>query len=155
MESKPGLTSEEITNMINKILSGVQDNKHQKSRHRIFHNIPLTPPPSRRLNVVSKNNGASKIKKYPKVDLGDGCGNLSIKTHLNNIWKSVHSIEDDIYYGIFKRLSNIENELRCGKIEELVRLKGNESGFRETLFLTFPRIFNTFSTCFAKRYDCL
>ncbi|CAG8734793.1 28707_t:CDS:2, partial [Racocetra persica] len=29
-------------------------------------------------------------------DLGDGCGNLTIKTHLNNIWKSVHSIENDI-----------------------------------------------------------
>ncbi|CAG8666303.1 17253_t:CDS:1, partial [Acaulospora morrowiae] len=66
------------------------------SRH-IFHNTPPTPPTPRRLNDnVSKNSGAGKIKNYPKVDLGDGGGNLSIKTHLNNIWKSVHSIENDI-----------------------------------------------------------
>src|SRR2546421_7533434 len=120
-ESKPGLAQDEVMNIINKILSGAQDIKLQKSHRGIFHNIPPAP---RRLNDdVSKNSGASKIKKYPKIDLGDGGGNLSIKTHLNNIWKSVHSIEDDIYYGIFKRLSNIENEPRCGKIEELVRLK--------------------------------
>ena len=95
-----------------------------KSHHGIFRNIPPVLSSSRRLNDDAfKNSKATKNKKYPKVDLGDGCGKLSIKTHLNNIWKSVHSIEDDIYYGIFKRLSNIENELRCRKIEELVRLK--------------------------------
>jgi len=111
-------------NIINKILSGAQDIKHQKSHHGIFRNIPLIPPTPRRLDDdASKNSGVTKNKKYPKVDLDDGGGNLSIKTHLNNIWKSVHSIENDTYYGIFKRLSNIENELRCGKIEELVRLK--------------------------------
>ncbi|CAG8542086.1 10076_t:CDS:2 [Paraglomus occultum] len=64
----------------------------------------------------TKNNRfskATKNKKYPKVDLGDGCGNLSIKTHLNNIWKSVHSIENDIEYGIFEKLCIIEYELSC------------------------------------------
>ncbi|CAG8667675.1 10428_t:CDS:2, partial [Paraglomus occultum] len=88
---------EEITNTINKILSDVENNKHRKRRHGIFHITPPAPPLPRRLNGdFSKNNRASKIKKYPKVDLGDGCGKLSIKTHLNNIWKSVHSIENDI-----------------------------------------------------------
>ena len=62
---------------------------------------------------ASKNSGATKNKKYPKVDLGDGCGNLSIKTHLNNIWKSVHSIENDIEYGVFEKLRIIEYELSC------------------------------------------
>ncbi|CAG8437756.1 1703_t:CDS:2, partial [Acaulospora colombiana] len=92
-EAKPGLAQEE---------------------QRIFHNIPPVPPSSRKLNDdVSKNSGASKIKKYPKVDLDDGCGKLSIKTHLNNIWKSVHSIENNIEYGIFEKLRIIEYELSC------------------------------------------
>ncbi|CAG8671977.1 11248_t:CDS:1, partial [Acaulospora colombiana] len=99
-KSKPGLAQEEVMNIINKILSGAQDIKHQKSHRGIFHNIPPAPPTPRILNDdVSKNSGASNIKKYPKIDLGDGGGNLSIKTHLNNIWKSVHSIENDIEYG--------------------------------------------------------
>ncbi|CAG8636396.1 2347_t:CDS:2, partial [Diversispora eburnea] len=93
VKSKAGLIKDEITNMINKILSDVENNK------RLDNDVP-------------KNSRVSKNKKYPKVDLGDGCGKLSLKTYLNNIWKSVHSIENDIYYGIFKRLSNIENELR-------------------------------------------
>ncbi|CAG8657018.1 7457_t:CDS:2, partial [Diversispora eburnea] len=126
---KSDLSKEEITNIIKKLLSNTKDNKYQKSNHGIFHNITPIPPPFRRLNDdIPKNSRASKNKKYPKVDLGDGCEKLSLKTHLNNIWKSVHSIEDDTYYGIFKRLFNIENELRCGKIEELVRLNDNESG---------------------------
>ncbi|CAG8755171.1 19071_t:CDS:1, partial [Dentiscutata erythropus] len=126
-KSKAGLIKDEITNMINKILSDVENNKHRKRHHKISRNIPPAPP--RRLNDdVPKNNRASKNKKYPKVDLSDGCGKLSIKTYFNNIWKSVHSIENDIYYEIFKRLSNIENELRFGKIEELIWLNDNESG---------------------------
>ncbi|CAG8617827.1 9388_t:CDS:1 [Diversispora eburnea] len=126
---KSNLTIEEITNISKKLLSNAKDNKHQKSHHEIFRNITPVPPPFRRLNNdVPKNSRASKNKKYSKVDLGDGCRKLSLKTYLNYIWKSVHFIEDDIYYGIFKRLSNIENELRCGKIEELVRLNDNESG---------------------------
>ncbi|CAG8650072.1 2656_t:CDS:1, partial [Diversispora eburnea] len=56
---------------------------------------------------------ASKNKKYPKVDLGDRCKKLSIKMHLNNIWKSVHSIENDIEYGVFEKLRIIEYELSC------------------------------------------
>jgi len=101
-------------NIINKILSGAQDIKHQKSRRGIFHNIPPAPPTPRRLNDdVSKNSGAGKIKKYPKIDLSDGGGKLSIKTHLNNIWKSVHSIENDIEYGVFEKLRIIEYELSC------------------------------------------
>ncbi|CAG8598161.1 4966_t:CDS:1, partial [Dentiscutata heterogama] len=85
-ESKYGLTSEEVANTIKKILSGAQYIKHQKSHHGIFHNIPPVLPTPRRLNDdVSKNSGAGKIKKYPKIDLGDGYGNLSIKTYLNNI----------------------------------------------------------------------
>ena len=36
-----------------------------------------------------------------------------IKTHLDNIWKSVHSIENDIEYGIFEKLRIIEYELSC------------------------------------------
>ncbi|CAG8608997.1 7992_t:CDS:2, partial [Diversispora eburnea] len=90
------------------------DNKHQKNHHGIFCNITPVPLPSRRLNDdVPKNSRASKNKKYPKVDLGDGCGKLSLKTHLNNIWKSVHSIENDIEYGIFEKLHIIEYELSC------------------------------------------
>src|SRR5438128_9114771 len=127
-ESKPGLAQEEVMNIINKILSGAKDNKHQKSHHEIFRNITPVPPPSRRLNDdIPKNSRASKNKKYPKVDLGDGCGKLSIKTHLNNIWKSVHYIENDIEYGIFVKLHNIENELRCRKKAESTWLKDNES----------------------------
>ncbi|CAG8656496.1 11217_t:CDS:2, partial [Diversispora eburnea] len=60
-----------------------------------------------------ENSGTTKNKKYPKVDLGDGGGNLSIKTHLNNIWKSVHSTKNDIEYGIFEKLRIIEYELSC------------------------------------------
>ncbi|CAG8644112.1 9617_t:CDS:1, partial [Diversispora eburnea] len=111
---KSDLSIEEITNIIKKLLSNAKNNKHQKSYHEIFHNITPVPPPSRRLNDnVPKNSRASKNKKYPKVDLGDGCGKLSIKTHLNNIWKSVHSIEDDIEYRIFEKLCIIEYELSC------------------------------------------
>jgi hypothetical protein len=33
--------------------------------------------------------------------------------HLNNIWKSVHSIENDIEYRIFEKLCIIEYELSC------------------------------------------
>nr|CAG8446639.1 4440_t:CDS:2 [Entrophospora candida] len=109
-----GLAQEEFMNIINKILSGAQDIKHQKSHHGIFRNIPLVPPTPRRLDDdASKNSGAGKIKKYPKVDLGDGSGNLSIKTHLNNIWRLVHSIENDIEYRIFEKLCIIEYELSC------------------------------------------
>ena len=85
--------------------------------------MPPVPPTLRRLNDdVFKNSGATKNKKYPKagskshcsaIDLGDGCGKLSIKTHLNNIWKSVHSIENYIEYGIFEKLRIIEYELSC------------------------------------------
>ncbi|CAG8601083.1 11567_t:CDS:2, partial [Diversispora eburnea] len=117
---KSDLSKKEITNITKKLLSNTKDNKYQKSHHGIFHNITPVPPLFRRLNDdVPKNIRVSKNKKYPKVDLGDRCGKLSLKIYLNNIWKSVHSIEDDIYYGIFKRLFNIENELRFGKIEEL------------------------------------
>ncbi|CAG8634264.1 1244_t:CDS:1 [Diversispora eburnea] len=125
-KSKADLIKDEITNMINKILSDAENNKYRKRHHKISRNI--SPAPPRRLDDdVPENSRASKNKKYPKVDLGDGCGKFSLKTHLNNIWKSVHFIENDIYYGIFKRLFNIENELRGGKIEELVRLNDNES----------------------------
>ncbi|CAG8596363.1 1174_t:CDS:2, partial [Diversispora eburnea] len=55
----------------------------------------------------------SKNKKYPKVDLGNGCEKLSLKTHLNNIWKSVYSIENDIEYGVFDKLRIIDYELSC------------------------------------------
>ena len=60
-ESKPGLAQEEVMNIINKILSGAQDIKHQKSHHGIFHNMPPVPPMPRRLDDdVSKNHGVSK-----------------------------------------------------------------------------------------------
>jgi len=36
--------------MIKKILSDVEDNKHRKRRHGIFHNIPPAPPLPRRLD---------------------------------------------------------------------------------------------------------
>ncbi|CAJ0924801.1 3420_t:CDS:2 [Entrophospora sp. SA101] len=112
------ITLDELVDMFKKLSLRSKDNKQRKRYHS---NIsPVSPTPGRLNDDVSKNSGASKIKKYPKVDLGDGCGNLSIKTHLNNIWKSIHSIEDDIYYGIFKRLSNIENELRARKIRSTV-----------------------------------
>src|SRR5439155_3457493 len=114
-ESKPGLAQEEVMNIINKILLNIEDRLEESllcnNKQRIFRNIPPTPPAPptpRRLNDdVPKNSRASKNKKYPKVgskshcsaiDLGDGCGKLSIKTHLNNIWNSVHSIENDIEY---------------------------------------------------------
>ena len=103
-ESKPGLAQEEVMNIINKILLNIEDRLEESllcnNKQRIFRNIPLIPPTPRRLDDdASKNSGVTKNKKYPKVDLGDGCGKLSIKTHLNNIWKSVHSIENDIEYG--------------------------------------------------------
>ncbi|CAG8652328.1 10165_t:CDS:2, partial [Paraglomus occultum] len=64
----------------------VENHKHRKRRHGIFHNTPPAPLLPRRMDDnVSKHSKATKNKKYPKVDLGDGCGNLSIKTHLNNI----------------------------------------------------------------------
>ncbi|CAG8535343.1 2693_t:CDS:1, partial [Paraglomus occultum] len=64
-ESKPGLAQEELMNIINKILSGAQDIKHQKSHHGIFHNIPPAHPPSRRLNDdVSKNKSKKNKVKY-------------------------------------------------------------------------------------------
>ncbi|CAG8438888.1 9105_t:CDS:2 [Cetraspora pellucida] len=111
MESKPGLAQEEVINIINKILSGAQDIKHQKSHRGIFHNIPSAPQTPRRLNDdVSKNSRAGKIKKYPKIDLSDGGEKLSIKTHLNNIWKSVYSIENDIEYGVFEKLRIIDSD---------------------------------------------
>src|SRR4051812_31745484 len=47
---KSDLSTEEITNMIKKILSNVEDNKHRKKRHGIFHNIPPAPPLPRRLD---------------------------------------------------------------------------------------------------------
>ncbi|CAG8683934.1 16881_t:CDS:1, partial [Cetraspora pellucida] len=79
---------------------------------------------------VSKNSGASKIKKYPKIYLGDGDRNLSIKTHLNNIWESDHFIENDIEYRNFganqplaKKLCNIEYELSCINKAKLARNK--------------------------------
>ncbi|RHZ80846.1 hypothetical protein Glove_131g92 [Diversispora epigaea] len=82
--------------------------------------IPLieegsTPTGSSLSHKVSstKNRRISKIKKYPKIDLGNGGGNLLIKIHLNNIWKSVYSIENDIEYRIFEKLCIIEYELSC------------------------------------------
>ncbi|CAG8556128.1 275_t:CDS:1, partial [Paraglomus occultum] len=98
---KSDLSIEEITNMI-KILSLRSEDNKQRKRH--YDNIPPISPAHRRV---------SKIKKYPKIDLGDGCGKLSIKTHLNNIWKSVHFIENDIEYEIFEKLRIIEYELIC------------------------------------------
>ncbi|CAG8618014.1 10356_t:CDS:2, partial [Diversispora eburnea] len=96
---KSDLLIEEITNMIKILSLRSEDNKQRKKYHG---NIPPVSPTHRR---VSKN------KKYPKVDLGDGCGKLSLKTHLNNIWKSVHSIENDIEYGVFEKLRIIKYEL--------------------------------------------
>ncbi|CAG8578221.1 1619_t:CDS:1 [Diversispora eburnea] len=123
-ESKPGLAQEGVMNIINKILLNIEDRFEESllcnNKQRIFHNIPPVPPPSRRLNDdVPKNSRASKNKKYPKVDLGDGYGKLSLKTYLNNIWKSVHSIENDIEYGIFKKLRIIEYKLSCINKEKL------------------------------------
>src|SRR6266542_6511079 len=134
MESKSDLTLEELVDMFKKLSLRSKDNMYRKKRHGIFCNKPHVPPPSRRLNDnVSKNSRASKIKIYPKVDLGDECGKLSIKMHLNNIWKSVHSTENDIEYGIFVKLRNIENELRCRKKAELTQLKDNESDSSDSL----------------------
>src|SRR6185369_11799177 len=48
--TKSNLSIEEITNMIKKILSDAEDNKHRKRRHGIFHNIPPAPPSPRRLD---------------------------------------------------------------------------------------------------------
>ncbi|CAG8635582.1 3126_t:CDS:2, partial [Diversispora eburnea] len=53
----------------------------------------------------------SMNKKYLKVDLGNGCEKFSLKTHLNNIWKSVHSIENDIEYGVFDKLHLSDSSL--------------------------------------------
>ncbi|CAG8853644.1 29412_t:CDS:1, partial [Gigaspora margarita] len=54
---KSDLLLEELTNMIKKSLSDIQDNKH----HRIFCNMPPAHSPSRRLNDdVSKNSGTSE-----------------------------------------------------------------------------------------------
>ncbi|CAG8581400.1 8541_t:CDS:1, partial [Paraglomus occultum] len=110
--SKLDQTLDKLVDMFKKLSLRSEDNKHRKRHHGIFHSIPHMPPIPRRYDF-SKNNRASKIKKYPKVDLGDGCGRLSIKTHLNNIWKSVYSIENDIEYGIFEKLRIIECELSC------------------------------------------
>ncbi|CAG8591035.1 227_t:CDS:2, partial [Diversispora eburnea] len=127
-ESKPGLTQEEVVNIINKILSGAQNIKHQKSHRRIFHNIPPAPPTSRRLNDnVLKNSRASKNKKYSKVDLDDGCGKLSLKMYLNNIRKSVYSIENNIEYGVFDKLRIIKYELSCINKSKLSWVKSDSS----------------------------
>ncbi|CAJ0839946.1 3514_t:CDS:2, partial [Entrophospora sp. SA101] len=65
MESKPGLAQEEAINIINKILSGTQNIKHQKSHRGIFHNIPPAPPTPRRLNDdVSKNKSKKNRVNY-------------------------------------------------------------------------------------------
>ncbi|CAG8576350.1 4959_t:CDS:2 [Paraglomus occultum] len=120
-ESKSGLTQEEVMNITKKLLSNAKDNKHQKRHHGIFSNIPLTPPPSRRLNDdVSKNSGASH-----------GGGKLSIKTLLNNIWKKVYSLENSIDNicealiedQILERLIKIEKELKHIKRVSAVGLK--------------------------------
>ena len=61
---------EEITNMIKKILSDVEDNKHQKRRHGIFCNVPHVHLIPRRLDDgVSKNSRASK-KNRVKYSIG-------------------------------------------------------------------------------------
>ena len=124
----------EITNMIKKSLAGIQDIKYQKKRHGIFHNMPPVPPMPRRLDdYVFKNSRATKNKKFPKVDLGDGCGKLLIKTHLNNIWKSVHSIENDIEYGIFEKLCIIEYELSCINKAKLSWIKSKTEPYNSCL----------------------
>jgi len=69
---------------------------------------------------VSKISRANKSMKYPKVDLGHGDGKLSIETHLNNIWKSIDSVEINIMNigekliedQILERLKKIEKELK-------------------------------------------
>nr|CAG8637708.1 15071_t:CDS:1 [Entrophospora candida] len=109
------LSIEEITNMIKILSLRSEDNKQQKRHHD---NIPLVSPAHRRV---------SKIKKYPMIDLGDGCGKLSIKTHLNNIWKSVHSIENDIEHGVFEKLRIIEYELSCINKAKLPWVKSDSS----------------------------
>ena len=43
-KSKAGLIKDEITNMINKILSDAENNKHRKRYHKISRNIPLHHP---------------------------------------------------------------------------------------------------------------
>ena len=58
--------------------------------------------------------------KYPKVDLGDGGGKLSIKTHLNNIWQKIYSLEnsvDNMYEShiedqILERIIKMEKKLK-------------------------------------------
>ncbi|CAG8623260.1 342_t:CDS:2 [Diversispora eburnea] len=122
-----GFSSETCEHRTKIIIEGISIPLIDKDFNKASTTKNISPGPDLLLKELT-NIRVSKNKKYPKVDLGDGCEKLSLKTHLNNIWKSVHSIENDTYYGIFKRLSNIENELRCEKIEELVQLNNNESG---------------------------
>jgi len=85
---KSDLSKEEITNMINKILSGIQDrgrdpllcnNKHQKSHHGIFRNMPPVPPMPRRLNDnISKNSGSSKKNRVNYSTDSDTSSNSDI-----------------------------------------------------------------------------
>ncbi|CAG8657435.1 219_t:CDS:2, partial [Diversispora eburnea] len=63
-KSKAGLTKDEITNMINKILSDAENNKRRKRHHG-----NISP-------VSQIHRRTSRIKKYPKIDLGDGGGKL-------------------------------------------------------------------------------
>ncbi|CAG8840410.1 44968_t:CDS:1, partial [Gigaspora margarita] len=122
--SKPNLNLEELVNMFKKLSLRSKDNKHRKKHHGVFDNISPTPLPPRKVHA-SKNSGATKNKKYPKVNLGDGCGNLSIKMHLNNIWKSVHFIENDIEYGIFEKLHIIEYKLSYLNKAKLLWIKSD------------------------------
>ncbi|CAG8626029.1 7649_t:CDS:2, partial [Diversispora eburnea] len=69
-KSKAGLAQEEVMNIINKIISNIEDHKWRKRYHG---NKLLIPPTPRRLdNNALKNSETTKNKKYPKVDLGDG-----------------------------------------------------------------------------------
>ncbi|CAG8446544.1 10836_t:CDS:1 [Acaulospora colombiana] len=73
-ESKPGLAQEEVINIINKILSNIEDrlegslfcnNKHRKRHHGIFCNIPTVSPTPRRSNDdVPKNKSKKNKVKY-------------------------------------------------------------------------------------------
>src|SRR5438128_520702 len=92
---KTNLSLEEIMNIIKKSFSDIEDNKHQKRHHKIFYNISTISLTLKRLNNfnqenkkvtiayrkvhIPKNSQASKNKKYPKVDLSNGSGNLLIK----------------------------------------------------------------------------
>ncbi|CAJ0645868.1 8194_t:CDS:2, partial [Entrophospora sp. SA101] len=61
------ITLDELVDMFKKLSLRSKDNKQRKRYHS---NIsPVSPTPGRLNDDVSKNSGASKIKKYPKVDL--------------------------------------------------------------------------------------